>query len=90
MDDFNNTLETLSPDFHGEMIGPEDARFNETRAVWNAMIDRNPALIAQCKTVGDVQAAVRLAVARDLPIAIRGGGHNVAGHAVCDDATSAV
>jgi FAD/FMN-containing dehydrogenase len=42
-------------------------------------------LIAQCKTVGDVQAAVRLAVARDLPIAIRGGGHNVAGHAVCDD-----
>ena len=48
------------------------------------MIDRRPAQIVQCKTVGDVQTAVRLAVSRDLPISIRGGGHNVAGHAVCD------
>ena len=84
MDDFRNTLETLSLDFGGEMIGPEDPRFDGTRGVWNAMIDRRPALIAQCRTAGDVQTAVKLAVARDLPIAIRGGGHNVAGHAVCD------
>src|SRR3546814_20409198 len=49
------------------------------------MIDRRPALIARCKGVDDVIAAVSLAVARDLPIAIRGGGHNVAGHAVCDE-----
>lgn len=84
MDDFRNTLDTLSLKFGGEMIGPEDARFDDARSVWNAMIDRRPALIAQCETAGDVQAAVKLAVARDLPIAIRGGGHNVAGHAVCD------
>ena len=85
MDDFRNTLETLSLVFGGEMIGPEDARFDGARGVWNAMIDRRPALIARCGTAGDVQTAVKLAVARDLPIAIRGGGHNVAGHAVCDD-----
>ena len=48
------------------------------------MIDRRPALIARCKSVDDVMAAVKLAAARNLPIAIRGGGHNVAGHAVCD------
>jgi len=84
MDDLTHTLDTLSHEFSGEMIGPEDARFDAARGVWNAMIDRRPALIARCKTVGDVQTAVRLAVDRDLPIAIRGGGHNVAGHAVCD------
>lgn len=84
MDDFKNTLDSLSHEFGGEMIGPEDARFDGARGVWNAMIDRRPALIAQCRNAGDVQAAVKLAVDRDLPIAIRGGGHNVAGHAVCD------
>ncbi len=84
MDEFDTTLKTLSRDFSGEMIGPEDSRFDGARAVWNAMIDRRPAQIIQCKTVGDVQTAVRLAVSRDLPISIRGGGHNVAGHAVCD------
>jgi len=85
MDDFRNTLDTLSLEFGGEMIGPEDAQFDAARGVWNAMIDRRPALIARCGTAGDVQTAVKLAVARDLPIAIRGGGHNVAGHAVCED-----
>src|SRR3546814_14212498 len=49
------------------------------------MIDRRPALIARCNDVDDGIAAVSLAVAQDLPIAIRGGGHNVAGHAVCDE-----
>ena len=85
MDDFRNTLDTLALEFSGEMFGPEDDRFDDARSVWNAMIDRRPALIAQCRTAGDVQTAVKLAVARDLPIAIRGGGHNVAGHAVCND-----
>ena len=84
MDDFRNALETLSTNFSGEIFGSEDARFDGARAVWNAMIDRRPALIAQCRTSGDVQAAVKLAVAQNLPIAIRGGAHNVAGNAVCD------
>jgi len=85
MDDFRNALETLSNSFSGEIFGPEDARFDGARAVWNAMIDRRPAAIAQCRTSDDVQAAVKLAVTQNLPITIRGGAHNVAGHAVCDD-----
>lgn len=84
MDAFKNTLKTLSLEFDGEFFGPEDTRFDGARAVWNAMIDRRPALIAQCKTPADVQTVVKHAVAKNLPIAIRGGGHNVAGHAVCD------
>ena len=84
MDDSMNTLEMQTHNFVGEMIGPENPQYDTARRVWNGMIDRRPAMIAKCKTVGDVQTSVRLAVARDLPVAIRGGGHNVAGHAVCD------
>lgn len=84
MDDLKSKLRAIDGGFGGDILGPEDARFDEARAVWNAMIDRRPALIARCRNVADVQAAVKLAIARDLPISIRGGGHNVAGHAVCD------
>lgn len=84
MDDVRHTMDALSLEFGGEMVGPEDAGFDAARSVWNAMIDRRPAVITRCKTAEDVQAAVKLAVAGDLPISIRGGGHNVAGHAVCD------
>ena len=48
MDDFRNTLDTLALEFSGEMFGPEDDRFDDARSVWNAMIDRRPALIAHC------------------------------------------
>ena len=48
MDDFRNTLDTLALEFRGEMFGPEDDRFDDARSVWNAMIDRRPALIAHC------------------------------------------
>ncbi|WP_298976143.1 FAD-binding oxidoreductase [uncultured Roseobacter sp.] len=84
MNNLSNMLDTLSLEFSGNLIGPDDNRFDGARAVWNAMIDRRPAVIAQCKSASDVQAAVKLAVAQDLPISIKGGGHNVAGHAVCD------
>ncbi len=84
MNDLSNMLETLSLEFSGNLIDSDDNRFDGARAVWNAMIDRRPAVIAQCKSASDVQAAVKLAVAQNLPIAIKGGGHNVAGHAVCD------
>ncbi|MBL8674939.1 MAG: FAD-binding oxidoreductase, partial [Rhodospirillales bacterium] len=59
--------------------------YDPARAVWNAMIDRRPAVIIRCKDTADVRRAVDFARARDLPISIRGGAHNVAGHAVCDD-----
>jgi FAD/FMN-containing dehydrogenase len=70
--------------FRGDLIRPGDTQYNKARAIWNGAIDRHPVLIARCTGVADVQAAVRFARERDLLVAIRGGGHNVAGTAVCD------
>lgn len=69
----------------GEILVPGAAGYDEARAVWNAMIDRQPAMIMRCRNSDDVIAAVNHARKNDLPISIRAGGHNVAGHAVCDD-----
>ena len=71
--------------FGGDILKPGDGGYDTARAVWNAMIDRRPAMIARCRSAGDVAAAVRHAVDLDLPISIRAGGHNVAGHAVGED-----
>jgi FAD/FMN-containing dehydrogenase len=71
--------------FRGQLIRPYDADYDTARAVWNGAIDRRPQLIARCVGTADVVAAVRFARDRDLPIAIRGGSHNVAGTAVCDN-----
>lgn len=71
--------------FAGRLLQPGDHGYEEARAVWNGAIDRRPAWIARCGTVGDVVAALRFARERDLPITVRGGGHGVAGTAVCDD-----
>ncbi|HJU42965.1 MAG TPA: FAD-binding oxidoreductase [Vicinamibacterales bacterium] len=71
--------------FRGRLIAPGDADYDAARAVWNGAIDRRPRLIARCIGAGDVAAAVRFARDHDLEIAIRGGGHNVAGTAVCDE-----
>jgi FAD/FMN-containing dehydrogenase len=71
--------------FRGRLITAGDADYDTARAVWNGAVDRHPQLIARCGGTVDVAAAVRFARDRDLEIAIRGGGHNVAGTAVCDD-----
>lgn len=70
--------------FSGEVLTPGADGYDTARAVWNAMIDRRPAIIARCRSAEDVIAAVKHARAHDLPISVRAGGHNVAGHAVCD------
>ena len=73
------------PQFRGEVIAADHAGYDEARAVWNGTVDRRPRLIARCSGTADVAATVRFAHARGLEIAVRGGGHNVAGTAVCED-----
>jgi len=70
--------------FKGQLVGPDDPDYDQARVVWNAMADRRPALIARCTTADDVIAAVRFAHDQDLVIAVRGGGHSVAGFSTCD------
>ena len=72
------------PGFRGDVIVPDHDDYDEARAVWNGTVDRRPRLIARCRSTADVAAAVRFARHRELEIAVRGGGHNVAGTAVCD------
>lgn len=76
----------LATALRGDLIAPGDHRYDEARAVYNAMIDKRPAVIARCRDVTDVIACVRFGRAHGLTIAIRGGGHNAAGLGVWDDA----
>jgi hypothetical protein len=69
----------------GRVIGPADANYDEARTVMNGLIDRRPGLIVRPSGTADVVAAVNFARTHDLVLAVRGGGHNVAGNAVCDD-----
>ena len=69
----------------GELIEPTDPRYDESRKVYNAMIDRKPRLIARCADVADVIAAVHFGRQQDLRVSIRSGGHNAGGLGVCDD-----
>jgi FAD/FMN-containing dehydrogenase len=75
----------LGASFEGQLIGPEDAAYDERRRVYNAMIDKRPALIARCTGPGDVAKALAFARDRELPLAIRGGGHNGAGLGTVDN-----
>jgi FAD/FMN-containing dehydrogenase len=78
------TIATFASTFRGDVIAPDDPRYEEARHVWNSMIDKRPVLIARCLGTSDVVAAVRFAQEQGLEIAVRGGGHNVAGNAVND------
>ena len=77
-------VEKFKSSLRGELLQSGDAGYDEARKVWNGMIDKRPALIARCAGVADVIHCVNFARANNLPIALRGGGHNVAGNAVCD------
>jgi FAD/FMN-containing dehydrogenase len=70
--------------FVGELIEPGDERYDRVRRVWNGMVDRRPSVVAQGVGVEDVRAALEFAHRSGLRVAVRGGGHNVAGNAVCE------
>ncbi|MGW6278452.1 FAD-binding oxidoreductase [Kribbella sp. NPDC055071] len=77
-------MNVFSGEFLGELVWPDSAGYDEARRVWNGHIDKRPALIARCSGTADVQAALRYAREHELVIAVRGGGHNVAGRSTCD------
>jgi FAD/FMN-containing dehydrogenase len=83
MSELTRTADAI-PGFKGRLIDPSDPEYEEARAVYNAMIDREPALIARPRDAADVAAAVTFARERDLLLAVRGGGHNGAGLGTCD------
>lgn len=78
-------IETLKGKVTGVVILPDDNLYESARQVWNATIDKYPALIVRCATTSDVVCAVNFAKDNGLALAVRGGGHNIAGSAVCDD-----
>lgn len=71
-------------DFRGQILVPDQEGYAAARPVWNAMIDRRPGLILRCAGAADVISAVRFVAEHDLLVSIRGGGHNIAGTALCD------
>ncbi len=77
--------EAFAAGFRGAVLRPENAGYDDARSIWNAMIDRRPAIVARCAGAADVISAVNFAREHDLLLAVKGGGHNVAGNAVCDD-----
>jgi FAD/FMN-containing dehydrogenase len=81
----SSAIRQLESRFRGELIDPNDQRYDDMRRVFNAAIDRRPALIARCASPEDVCQAVSFARQENLIVSIRGAGHNVAGFAVCDD-----
>jgi FAD/FMN-containing dehydrogenase len=77
-------LKDFGASLRGELLGVGDEGYEEARQVWNGLIDRRPALVARCTCAEDVIAAVNFARENNVLLAVRGGGHNVTGHATCD------
>src|SRR5438477_5334367 len=78
------TAQKFADSLRGPLLQPGEDGYDESRRVWNGMIDRRPALIARCAGVADVIAAVRFARDHELLASVRGGGHNITGNAVCE------
>jgi FAD/FMN-containing dehydrogenase len=79
------SIEALKAAVRGEVLLSDSAGYDEARSIWNAMIDKRPAVIIRCTGVADVITAVNYGRNQGLVIAVHGGGHNIAGNAVCDD-----
>ncbi|WP_454827252.1 FAD-binding oxidoreductase [Paraburkholderia xenovorans] len=81
----SSAVDELKTAVRGQVLLPGDASFEQARSIWNAMIDRHPAIILRCAGAADVRQGVAFARDNGLPLAIRGGGHNIGGSALCDD-----
>lgn len=79
-----SAVQDLKASLRGALLRPGEAGYDDARKIWNGMIDKRPALIACCRGVADVIDSINFARTHDLLVAVRGGGHNVAGNAVCD------
>jgi len=80
-----STIEEFTSKLRGEIVMPSNARYNETRKVYNGMIDKHPGMFVMCVDVADVMASVNFGREHNLLIAVRGGGHNGGGLGLCDD-----
>ncbi|MDQ2943552.1 MAG: FAD-binding oxidoreductase [Candidatus Dormibacteraeota bacterium] len=78
-------FETLARDLAGDVILPADSEYDLARRVWNGIIDKRPGAIVRCANADDVQAALAFAAFNRITVAVRGGGHNIAGNATCDN-----
>jgi len=86
MSQFSQTeLQEFKDNVAGSVMLPDDPRYDEVRQIWNAMIDRRPSMIVRCTSTADVVHSLRFINQHGLPFSIRGGGHNIAGNAVCED-----
>jgi FAD/FMN-containing dehydrogenase len=81
----SDVIDNFRSKLRGRLIPPSDPEYDQARTIWNAMIDRRPALIVRCAGAADVRASVAFARDLGLPLAVRGGGHNIGGSALCDD-----
>lgn len=80
----SSIVRALREQMRGPVLTADDAGYDDARRVWNGRFDRHPAAIARCSDVSDVQAALGIARRHDLTVAVRSGGHDYAGHSVCD------
>jgi FAD/FMN-containing dehydrogenase len=78
-------IDELQSRVKGHVIGPTAPDYEETRRIWNSMIDRRPAAILRCREAGDIRPALAWCRKHGLDLSVRGGGHNIAGSALCDD-----
>jgi FAD/FMN-containing dehydrogenase len=77
-------IDSLRGQLRGALLAAGDAGYDQARRIWNAMIDKRPALVARCSGDADVMRVVRFAADNELLLSVKGGGHNVAGSAVCE------
>lgn len=80
-----SSLDSLRSSFRGALITAGDSSYEKARRVWNGLIDKRPAVIAECAGAADVMATVKFARDLGLPLAVRGGGHSIGGNSTCDN-----